>query len=282
VRLHWVERGEGPLVVLLHGFPEFWYGWRHQIPALAEAGFRAVALDMRGYNLSEKPRGVASYGVGKLAEDVAELVRHLGAERAHVAGHDWGGVVAWWVAMTYPERVDRLVIANAPHPRVFKRELRTLRQLRKSWYAYFFQLPGLPEAVFRRRGFAILDRIFLESPRRKGAFTKRDVRRYRQAISRPGAITAMINYYRAAPRVKNPQTRRIDAPTLVIWGEMDPHLNVENTEGLERHVPNVRVERIPDASHWVLADAPDRVNELMIGFLRGKARKAESAKVRKL
>ncbi|HEU0052273.1 MAG TPA: alpha/beta hydrolase [Longimicrobium sp.] len=268
VRLHWVEAGKGPLVVLLHGFPEFWYAWRNQIPALAEAGFRVVALDLRGYNLSEKPREVSAYGMATVAEDVAELIRHLGAERAHVAGHDWGGVVAWWLAMLHPERVERLVIFNAPHPRVFRRELKTLRQLRKSWYAFFFQLPRLPEAVFRRGGFAILDRVFLESPRRKGAYTARDVEKYREAVSRPGAITAMLNYYRAARRVPNPRTRRIDAPTLVIWGEKDPHLNVENTVGLEPHVPSVRVERIPDASHWVLADAPDRVNELMIAFLR--------------
>ena len=269
VRLHWVEEGQGPLVVLLHGFPEFWYGWRKQIPALAATGFRVVAPDLRGYNLSGKPRGIAAYRIQEVVGDVAALIRHLGAERAHVAGHDWGGVVAWWTAMLHPGLVDRLVIANAPHPRVFARELRTPKQLRKSWYAYFFQLPALPEAVFRRNRFEILRRVFLEHPARPGAFTEEDVERYREAAARPGAITAMINYYRAIRLRGRPPTRRVDHPTLVIWGEKDRHLNVENTQGLEPHVPHVRVERIPDASHWVLADAPERVNALMTAFLRG-------------
>ena len=269
VLLHWVEQGTGPLVVLLHGFPEFWYGWRRQIPALAEAGFRVVAPDMRGYNLSEKPSGISSYAIGKLVDDVAGLLRHLGAERAHLAGHDWGGVVAWWTAMLKPERVDRLVIANAPHPRVFARELRGPRQLFRSAYAFFFQLPLLPEAAFRRRGYALVERIFERDPRRPGAFTDEDVQRYRAAMSRPGALPAMLHYYRALQRTRRPRARTIPHPTLVIWGEQDRALNVENTVGLERYVPNVRVERIPDASHWVLSDAPERVSALMVEFLRG-------------
>jgi epoxide hydrolase 4 len=270
VRLHWVEMGEGPLVVLLHGFPEFWYGWRNQIPALGAAGFRVVAPDMRGYNLSEKPEGIRAYGIRPLVDDVAALIRHLGAPRAHVAGHDWGGVVAWWLAMLKPALVDRLVIANAPHPRVFARELKKPSQLRKSWYAFAFQIPGAPEALFRAHDYALVDRIFRRDPARPGAFTETDVRRYKEALAQPGALTAMINYYRAVRRTKRPKTRRIDAPTLVIWGERDRHLNAANTVGLEPHVPRVRVERIPEATHWVLADAPERVNELMIGFLRGE------------
>ena len=268
VRLHWVEMGTGPLVLLLHGFPEFWYAWRHQIPALAAAGFRVVAADLRGYNLSDKPEGIASYAVTELVEDAAALIRHLGAAKAHLAGHDWGGIVGWWLAMLRPELVDRLVVLNAPHPRVFARELRKPRQVLKVWYGMFFQLPLLPEAALRANDFAALQRIFRGDPARPGAYTDEDVRRYKEAAARSGALTAMVNYYRAARRTKRPKTRTVEAHTLVIWGEKDRALNVENTEGLEPHVPNLRVVRLPEASHWVLSDAPGRVSELMIGFLR--------------
>lgn len=274
VRLHWVEMGAGPLVVLLHGFPEFWWGWHRQIPALAAAGFRVVAPDLRGYNLSDKPEGAASYRVSILVQDVVALIRHLGAERAHLAGHDWGGVIAWRVAMRHAEMVDRLVIANAPHPSIFSREMRRPRQFLRSWYAMFFQLPLLPEALFRANNYAVLERIFRHSPARPDAFSDEDVRRYKEAASRPGALTAMLNYYRsfarslgrsseggAAPR------RTVHRPTLVIWGERDSALGPHNLDGLERWVPELRIERLPEASHWVLADAPARVNELMTEFL---------------
>jgi pimeloyl-ACP methyl ester carboxylesterase len=268
IRLHWVEQGTGPLVVLLHGFPEFWYAWRHQIPALAAAGFRVVAPDLRGYNLSERPEGIESYAMEKVAGDVAALIGHLGAERATVAGHDWGGVAAWWLAMLRPELLERLVIVNAPHPRAFAREMKKPRQLLKAWYAMFFQLPVLPEAALRAKDFRALHGIFRGESVRKDAFTREDVRLYKQAAAQPGALTAMLNYYRAARKVKRPKMARIDTPTLVIWGEKDQALVVENSEGLEESVPNVRVVRLPEASHWVLAECPDRANELMIEFLR--------------
>jgi pimeloyl-ACP methyl ester carboxylesterase len=277
VRLHWVEEGTGPLVVLLHGFPEFWWGWHRQIPALAAAGFRVVAPDMRGYNLSGKPKGAASYRASILVQDVVSLVHHLGEERAHVAGHDWGGVVAWRVALRHPERVDRLVIANAPHPAVFSRELKRPRQFLRSWYAMFFQLPLLPELLFRANDYATLERIFRKSPVRPGAFSDDDVRRYKEAVSRPGALTAMLNYYRAFAHTLGSRggsggsaaTQTVARPTLVIWGERDTALGIHNLDGLEDYVPDLRIERIPDASHWVLADAPERVSERMIRFLRG-------------
>ncbi|HEX5726755.1 MAG TPA: alpha/beta hydrolase [Longimicrobiaceae bacterium] len=269
VRLHWVEQGTGPLVLLLHGFPEFWYGWRHQIPALAAAGFRVAAPDLRGYNLSDKPRGLAAYGVEPLVADAAGLIRHLGAERACVAGHDWGGVVAWWLAMLHPELVERLVIANAPHPRALAREMRKPRQLLRFWYAAFFQLPALPEALLRARDFAALERVLRHDPRRPGAFTDEDIRRYKESWRQPGALPAMLAYYRAVRRTRRPRTRPVAAPTLLLWGERDRALRVQLTEGLEPWVPDLRVERIPDASHWVLADAPGRVSERMADFLRG-------------
>jgi pimeloyl-ACP methyl ester carboxylesterase len=267
VRLHWVEAGQGPVVLLLHGFPEFWWEWRHQLPALARMGFRAVAPDLRGYNLSEKPEGVAAYRMEQLVGDVQGLIRHLGVERAHVVGHDWGGVIAWWMGMLAPERVDRLVVINAPHPDAFKRELMTPDQMLRSWYAAAFQVPVLPEAAFRANGFALLERIFRTSTVRPDAYTDEDVRRYREAAARPGAISAMINYYRAAARYPSPPTQAITRPTLLIWGEQDQALTSRLAEGLDEWVPGIRVERIPDASHWVPAEAPDRLNGLLTGFL---------------
>jgi pimeloyl-ACP methyl ester carboxylesterase len=271
VRLHYVTAGKGPLVVLLHGFPELWYAWRLQIPALAAAGFRVAAPDMRGYNLSSKPAGVPSYRINRLTGDVAALIRHLGEERAHVVGHDWGGGVAWNVPRHHPEVVDRLVILNSPHKRALVRELKTLSQMRKSWYMLFFQLPVLPEANIRAFDYALVRRILRKDPVRKDAFTEEDIDAYVKALDQPGALTAAINYYRALPLGEEPgsaKSRNVECPTLVIWGEQDSYLGVKLTEGLEEWVPRVRVERIPDASHWVQADAPDLVNRLMIDFLR--------------
>jgi pimeloyl-ACP methyl ester carboxylesterase len=274
VRLHYVEAGNGPLVVLLHGFPEFWYSWRHQIAALAAAGFRVIAPDMRGYNLSEKPRGVHAYRLEALTADVAELIRHAGAARATVVGHDWGGVVAWQVPIHHPDVVESLIVLNAPHPGAARREIRTLAQLRKSWYVFFFQLPGLPEWSIRRREFAGIARMLRTEPLRRGAFTEEDVRHYQEAISQPGALTAALNYYRALFRQSWREWSKpipsITIPTLVIWGEQDPYLGLPLLKGLEEWVPNVRVERVPDASHWIQVDAPEQVNRLMIEFLRNK------------
>jgi epoxide hydrolase 4 len=269
VRLHRVEAGAGPPVVLLHGFPEFWWGWRRQLPALAQAGFRAVAPDLRGYNFSEKPSGIAAYRAEALAADVAALIRALGVERAHLVGHDWGGVVAWYVAMLHPERVDRLVVMNAPHPAAFRRALRRGPQALRSWYAAFFQLPSLPEAALRAGRFRLLGRVFAAGAGRRGVFTEEEIARYREAAARPGALTAMLNYYRAAVRFPRPPTRRILHPALLVWGERDRALGVELTRGLEPWVPHLRVERLPEAGHWVQHEAPERVNALLTGFLKG-------------
>jgi pimeloyl-ACP methyl ester carboxylesterase len=273
VLLHVVEAGSGPPVLLLHGFPEFWYSWRRQLPALAAAGFRAVAPDLRGYNLSGKPRGIASYAVGTLAADVAALVKGLGAESAFVAGHDWGGALAWYLPLLHPGLVRKLAILNAPHPAAFRRELKTSReQRRKSRYILFFQLPWLPERMFRRNDFAVLAKMLRRDPVRKGAFSDDDIARYREALARPGALPAALNWYRAALRhpPRLPEGRRtIDVPTLVLWGEKDRYLGTGLTAGLECWVADLRVERLPDASHWVQADAPERVSELLVRFFRG-------------
>jgi epoxide hydrolase 4 len=269
VRLHYVEAGEGPLVVLLHGFPEFWYSWRHQIPALAAAGYRVVAPDMRGYDLSDKPQDWHAYDTGLLAGDIAGLIRSFGEQRAYVVGHDWGAAVAYAVAMGHPDVVRRLAILNVPHPARMLEGFRTFRQLRKSWYMFFFQIPKLPEYLIARDDFSFAKRSLRADS--KDAFSDGDLERYVEAWSQPGALTGMINYYRAAlrrsPRKTLAQLKPIEAQTLVIWGMRDRHLGSELAEPAPEWVPNVRVERIAEATHWVQHDAPERVNELLVGFL---------------
>jgi pimeloyl-ACP methyl ester carboxylesterase len=270
VRLHYVEAGQGPLVVLLHGFPEFWYSWRFQIPALAAAGLRVVAPDMRGYNMSDKPRGVAAYDVDLLARDVARLIRACGAERASVVGHDWGGGVAWLFAMRYPALLERLAILNAPHPVRFLRGLAHPRQLLRSAYIFFFQVPWLPEAVWRAGDFRLLRWVFRTDPLRPDAFTAEDIARYVDALAQPGALTGALNYYRALVR-RNPLRARaalrpITAPVLVIWGERDRALGPELAAPPPAWVPRARLVRLPDASHWVQNDRPERVNALLLDF----------------
>ena len=264
IRLHYVEEGDGPLVVLLHGFPEFWYSWRRQLPLLARAGFRAVAPDMRGYNLSSKPSGVGAYDLGPLSEDIARLIRALGAEDAFLAGHDWGGGVAWATAMHHPDVVRRLAILNMPHPRRYVHALRDPRQLAKSWYAGAFQLPWLPELGLRAGGWRAL-RYGFEHDARPGAFTPEDIDRYREAWEQPGALTAMLNYYRAATR-RTPPLRPVAAPTRVIWGDRDRYLTRELAEPRPADVPQLERVIHLDASHWVQHDQPKTVADLLVEF----------------
>ena len=273
VRLHYVEAGEGPLVVLLHGFPQTHHMWRFQIPALVEAGFRVVAPDMRGYNLSDKPEGIEQYRVGLLARDVERLIVELGEEKAAVVGHDWGAIVAWFVAMQYPERVEKLVILNVPHPaRFFFDGLTMPKQLLRSSYIFFFQIPRLPEKALSARDFAVLRAGFRKNPVRPGAISEEDAERYVEAMAQPGALTAAINYYRALfrnPSETRALLKKVEAPTFVIWGEKDVFLSSELAEPGPLWVPNLRLERLPDASHFVAEDRPDEVNALLLDFLRG-------------
>jgi pimeloyl-ACP methyl ester carboxylesterase len=268
VRLHYVEAGDGPLIVLLHGFPEFWYGWRRQIEPLAAAGFRVVAPDMRGYNLSSRPEGVHAYDIELLAADIRGFIEQMGDPAALLVGHDWGGSVAWATAMNHPEVVDRLAILNAAHPRKLSQGLHHPGQLRKSWYFFFFALPDLPESVVKANHWHFF-RHFLSDAR--PAFTPEETERYIEAWSQPGAASGMINYYRSSvrtpPKRAEAAIHSIKASTLVIWGQDDSYLGEELAEPEHDDVPNLdRVERIPDASHWVHHDASERVNQLLIDF----------------
>ncbi|GHG04297.1 epoxide hydrolase [Deinococcus piscis] len=262
IRLHCLEAGpeHGPLALLLHGFPEDSRAWKRQIGPLARAGFRVVAPDLRGYGLSDRPTGVEAYRIDKLLDDMVALIHGLGRDRAHVVGHDWGGVIAWALAIRSPEVVDRLAVLNAPHPAAFRRELRHAEQKRRSWYVAFFQLPWLPEQLLPRLGRAALRG-------RPGSFSAADLAGYQAAWSQPGAATAMINYYRALLRFGNVAGTQVRAPTLLLWGMQDMALVPELSEGLEEWVPDLRVVRFPDATHWLMDDEPLRVTNLLADFL---------------
>jgi pimeloyl-ACP methyl ester carboxylesterase len=267
-RLHYVAAGtSGPLLLLLHGFPEFWYSWRWQIPALARR-FRVVAPDLRGYNLSDKP--VRGYDIGSLVDDVRGLIAALGERDAHVVGHDWGGAIAWSVAIRAPDAVRRLAIFNAPHPGPFLRELRSPGQLWRSSYIGFFQIRGLAERAIARDNFAYLRRTFRAADRGRAWLTDEDIERFIAAIARPGALSAGLEYYRrlfrpASFRQVSP-LRVIEAPTLVLWGELDPYLGTGQLEGLDRWVQDLRVVRFPTAGHWLNQQEPERVNTALEAF----------------
>jgi pimeloyl-ACP methyl ester carboxylesterase len=269
IALHLREMGAGPPVLLLHGFPDCSYTWRHQLPALAAAGFHAVAPDLRGYDGSSRPAGVAAYSTSALAADIAGLVTALGAEQADVVAHDWGGGVAWTFAMLHPDKLRRLAILNAPHPVTFRRHLRTLQQAKKSWYIFAFQLPVMPELGLARNDFASLRRVFRGASVRPGAFTDEDIERHVAALRPPGALTAAINYYRAVFRGAGREqlrARRIEHPTLVLWGEQDRFLGPELAEPGSEWVPNARIRRVPQAGHWIQHDVPELVNDELVRF----------------
>ncbi|MDC0745770.1 alpha/beta fold hydrolase [Polyangium mundeleinium] len=272
VRLHIAEAGSGPLVLLLHGFPEFWYAWRRILPALAREGFHVVVPDMRGYGSSDKPEGIEPYGTQHLAADIAGLIRALGAPRASVVGHDWGAAVAWCFAMAHPELLERLVVINGPHPeRMLRDGLRSPRQLARSWYMFMFQLPGLPERLMSRDNHALLLQALREEVRGPNALGAEELEQYREAFAAPGALTAMINYYRAAIRRKSQvRTHRVDAPVLVLWGDEDRHLGRELADPGADLAPDVRIVHVPGATHWIHHERPELVTSEVAAFLRHK------------
>lgn len=270
--MHYAEAGaeDAPPVILLHGFPEFWAGWRRQIPALAAAGFRVIAPDQRGYNLTAKPQGVAAYDLDQLAEDVIALGDHLGIGKLKLVGHDWGASVAWWCATVRPERLERIVAINAPHPAIWLRSMREDKaQRRKSRYVQMFRLPWLPEAMMRAWNYKALWDGLVQSSR-PGTFGNDDFADYRQAWSRPGALTATVNWYRAL--LKKPMSQdlpRIGVPVLIVWGTGDKFGERSGAEASLALCENGRLRFVEGATHWVHHEEPDLVNMELVGFLRG-------------
>jgi|AntDeeMetagen134_2_1112570.scaffolds.fasta_scaffold00058_10 pimeloyl-ACP methyl ester carboxylesterase len=275
VRLHTVQAGpeDGPLVVLLHGFPECWYGWHRQLGPLAKAGYRVVVPDQRGYNLSDKPAGVASYQLDELAADIVGLIDACGRERAIVAGHDWGAAVAWWLGLNYPDRLSQLCIVNVPHPTVFEETLREgWSQRLKSSYFLWFQLPVLPELTTQLGDWWVARRA-LESTSRPGTFSRTDLDRYRLAWARPGAATGMVNWYRAAVRHRRqPVDPQVSTPTLVLWGAEDQFLKTSMARDSLNYCEEGELRLVEEATHWILHEEPAAVVEALLEFLPEPAR----------
>lgn len=269
ITLHTVLAGphDGPVVLLLHGFPEFWYGWRRQIPALAAAGYRVWALDQRGYNLSDKPRRAEAYRSEALVQDVLGIIEATGRERVFLAGHDWGAFVGWWVASVAPERLHHLAILNVPHPRVAFRHLSSdPRQMIRSTYAAFFQITWLPERLLRTGGWRPLAGMLKQSSL-PGTFTDAELAEYRQAWAQPRAITAMLNWYRAAarwPTESIPRAERVSVPTTIIWGKRDVALRSVMAEESVELCDRGELLWFPENTHWVQHEAADRVNTLLL------------------
>ena len=268
--MHCVLAGpaDGRPVVLLHGFPEFWYGMKNQIGPLASAGFRVIVPDQRGYNRSDRPVRVRDYTRTTLTADILGLLDALGLERASLVGHDWGGMVAWSTALHHPDRVERLAAIDIPHPVVFARALRRPRQLKKSWYILLFQVPRLPEYLLGKDRAAALVNLMRRGTAR-GALTDEDLERYRRTYTRPGAITAMLNWYRAAARYRSEPlgTRRPRMPVLVLWGERDMALGQEMARASADMCRHGRAKVYPGAGHFLQHDRWADVNADLLSFL---------------
>ncbi len=281
VCLHYVSEGDGGLILFLHGFPEFWYQWKDQV---AEFGrdYQAVAPDMRGYNLSSKPKDVDQYQVHHLVEDVRALAEHLGHARFHLVGHDWGGFVAWLFAVRHPQHLKNLVIINAPHPGVFQRELRENPAQREASSYMLMLRSEQAETILSASDYTVLVDTVLRDGLERGYFTDEDREEYIRAWSQPGALTGALNYYRAAPigpladerdipadvvAATGSSSFTVEVPTLVIWGENDEYLLPGNLEGLDRFVPDLTIKRVPDGSHWVVHEKPALVNSYIRDFI---------------
>ncbi|HYM31404.1 MAG TPA: alpha/beta hydrolase [Candidatus Cybelea sp.] len=280
IKLHYATAGKGPLMLFVHGFPEFWYTWRHQLAEFAK-DHRVVAPDMRGYNLSDKPKAVEQYAARHIIEDLRQLVLHLGEKRCVVVAHDWGGAIAWGFAIQHPELVAKLVIVNAPHPAVFARELReNPKQAQASQYMLFFRSEQA-EAVLSADNFKTLWERTYERPFKQGHLNEADKRAYLAAWGQPGALTGGLNWYRASPLRPpkaggdpsdvapklDPALFQVKVPTLVIWGMQDTALPPGNLDGLDKFVADLRIRRIDDATHWVLEERPAEVNAAIREFL---------------
>lgn len=277
VRLHYAERGEGELVLLLHGFPEFWYSWRHQLADLGER-YHVVAPDMRGYNLSDKPPRVEDYRLDKLVDDVTGLIRHFGQRQAVVVGHDWGAAIAWATAFKHPEYVSRLVTMQVPPAPAWRANM-TFKQALRSWYMLFFQLPLVPEWLMSAGDFAFVERSLKNTVGRKGSFTDTDIAMYKKALRESNALTSAVNYYRAnfvklffenkkEKDVDDLSDNRVRVPTLFLYGEQDAFIVPETTKGIDAYVDApYREARFKQFGHWIQNEGPAEVNAELTSFL---------------
>lgn len=268
------EGGSDRLALFLHGFPECWYSWRDQLPALAACGYTAWAPDLRGYGRSDRPEGVQSYAIEHLLEDVAGLIDASGARSVVLLAHDWGGVIAWYFAMRRLRALDGLVVMNLPHPAAMERALKGWRQKLRSWYALFFQIPWLPEKLLASRNYRAIAEGFRGMAIDKSRFPDEVLDVYRQEAARPGALTAMLNYYRALFRGGGKRQRALGYPTvqvrtLMVWGEADVALGVEATHGTDAFVKDLTLRYLPRVSHWVQQEAPEQVNAMVTAWLEG-------------
>ncbi len=273
IRLHCVTQGEGELVILLHGFLEFWYSWRHQIPQLARH-FKVVAPDLRGYNDSDKPSN--GYDLETLGRDIHGLIGALGYQRARVVGHGWGGAIAWQLAEQFPDSIEALVLMAAPHPQRFIRQtLGNLDQFLQSWYIWAAQIPNLPEAILQSNLRQLVRELFQGQSVRKGAFSAEDAALYQAALSKPGVLTAALNYYRQflipnrIARLWTPPVPPLSLPTLVLWGKDDTLFSAKLSQGMERLVSGpFKIKLISDCGHWINQEVPQTVNRELMAFLR--------------
>ncbi|MDY7004772.1 MAG: alpha/beta hydrolase [Cyanobacteriota bacterium] len=267
IKIHYVTQGSGPLMLMLHGFPEFWYSWRHQIPEFAQ-DYKVVALDLRGYNESDKPEDISAYVMSEFIKDIEGVIKELGYEKCVLVGHDWGGGIAWSFAYAHPEMVEKLIVMNIPHPAKFKEGLGTPEQLLRSWYMFFFQLPFLPELMLEFDDYQAIGSIF-KSMVNKSAVTDADIEAYKDAVAKRGALTSMINYYRNifSGFFNQQEWGILRIPTLMLWGEEDTALGKELTYGTEEYVENFQIRYIPNCGHSVQQEQPQLVNQYMREFL---------------
>jgi epoxide hydrolase 4 len=273
IALHVVFAGpaSGTSLVFLHGFPEFWFAWRRQIDHFVSSGYRVILPDQRGYNLSEKPAGIPSYSIDVLAKDVVGVLDNVAASKTFVVGHDWGAAVAWYLAARYSDRVQRTAMLSVPHPRVFLKNL-TMNpaQLRRSWYMLFFQLPWLPERILRRRDWALLVRVLRDtSP--PGVFSDSDLEQYKESWARKGALTGMLNWYRAAPLrpskfFLDSDVSRVKVPALLIWGKNDQFAGETMARESLQYCDDGHLEILENATHWVQHEEPAQLNNLLSQF----------------
>ncbi|PSB31465.1 alpha/beta fold hydrolase [Chlorogloea sp. CCALA 695] len=268
VKLHYVTQGNGALMLMLHGFPEFWYSWRHQIPAFA-TDYQVVALDLRGYNDSDKPKAQSAYVMDEFIKDIEGVITGLGYDKCVLVGHDWGGAIAWHFAYSRPQMVEKLIVLNMPHPARMAEGLRTPQQLLRSWYMFFFQLPEIPEALIQASDYQLIETAFTAELVNKNALTKTDIEAYKDAVSKRGALTAMLNYYRNIPRQRMLSTdwSILEVPTLMIWGESDVALGKELTYSTQAYVRNLQIKYIANVGHLVQQEQPQLVNQYMQEFL---------------